>query len=630
MDNSTSNPINSFCKGAETILRLNRELSGKEESADILRKMSLWKAGIFRIVVMGEINKGKSSFINALLGHRDLVPVCSNVATSTIYKICYGPQIGYRVFFSKASGKGSKEIAASELADYGTEDGNPGNEKQVDFIEVFSPSPLLKAGLVIIDTPGLGGLFRQHKRITYEYVPQSDAVFLVTDSVQSPIGQSELDLLADLKKVTRHIYFVQTKSCVVDTEVCEARRRNNLSILTDPARGGFNGDAIKYFVVDSEMRLKSEEDGNAAPEAAKEELEWSGFEEVERFVDGEIRPNVQRLILQRASMELQPVVSTVARALAQRGQILNARTNDERKAQKEAIDAAKRELDDWEANCKPRLKRELEDGLEAIRRLAEADMTRFRPQGELHRELMGRLSCCSSAQEVESAMKELQGDLGNSIAEAAYGIQDKIKDGCLSLLSRVGRDSSLGIEIPERENFALTPVSAQNASGTIYQPAGFDKVRNGYYGYMSGGAIGATIGGAIGSVVPVIGTAFGAWVGGAIGSLWGGSASVNSARENALHSAIQQANNLISSWLSNAYAEMHSQIGDFFADFRRDLWRAVEDSILAMQTSFKRRVDEINRLANARATEIEEGKKKAAEMAAMLDRALADMGFKTR
>lgn len=44
----------------------------------------------FRLVVVGEIKKGKSSFINALLGHPELLPALSDVATSTVYQVGWG------------------------------------------------------------------------------------------------------------------------------------------------------------------------------------------------------------------------------------------------------------------------------------------------------------------------------------------------------------------------------------------------------------------------------------------------------------------------------------------------------------------------------------------------------------
>jgi len=55
--------------------------------------------GIFRLVVMGEIKKGKSSFINALLVEPGLLPTATDVATSTVFKIIYGPEKKFKVFF---------------------------------------------------------------------------------------------------------------------------------------------------------------------------------------------------------------------------------------------------------------------------------------------------------------------------------------------------------------------------------------------------------------------------------------------------------------------------------------------------------------------------------------------------
>lgn len=68
----------------------------KEQIVTTLRRMNL---GLFRLVVMGEIKKGKSSFINALIGEADLLPTSSDVATSAVFKVIHGPSRKYKVFF---------------------------------------------------------------------------------------------------------------------------------------------------------------------------------------------------------------------------------------------------------------------------------------------------------------------------------------------------------------------------------------------------------------------------------------------------------------------------------------------------------------------------------------------------
>ena len=57
--------------------------------SDLTPVMERFDLGIFRLVVMGEIKKGKSSFINALLGEPNLLPTASDVATSTVFKLIY-------------------------------------------------------------------------------------------------------------------------------------------------------------------------------------------------------------------------------------------------------------------------------------------------------------------------------------------------------------------------------------------------------------------------------------------------------------------------------------------------------------------------------------------------------------
>ena len=68
--NTNTPTLDSFCHGAATILGLESALSGKPVEPEWLKKVTLWKTGLFRIVVMGDIKKGKSSFINALLGYK--------------------------------------------------------------------------------------------------------------------------------------------------------------------------------------------------------------------------------------------------------------------------------------------------------------------------------------------------------------------------------------------------------------------------------------------------------------------------------------------------------------------------------------------------------------------------------
>jgi hypothetical protein len=77
----------------ERLAQLEGKIKNSPVDESFLANAKLTGLGIFRLVVMGEIKKGKSSFINALTGTENLVPVHSDVATSTIFKIHYGPVV---------------------------------------------------------------------------------------------------------------------------------------------------------------------------------------------------------------------------------------------------------------------------------------------------------------------------------------------------------------------------------------------------------------------------------------------------------------------------------------------------------------------------------------------------------
>lgn len=225
----SANPIN-LKAIAETMARvasLEKSVAGRALNPEFHSAITTTALGLFRTVVMGEIKKGKSSFINALCGLPGLVPVHSDIATSTVFKIRYGPEIKYTVFFQGEDSQAlpqKKEISSAEIHDYGTESGNPDNAKKVDFIAIEAPSPLLKDGLILVDTPGVGGLFKKHRDITYRHAPKADAIFFITDSVESPIGADEVSFLRELRKTTGLVYFVQTKAASADSE---ARKKTN-------------------------------------------------------------------------------------------------------------------------------------------------------------------------------------------------------------------------------------------------------------------------------------------------------------------------------------------------------------------------------------------------------------------
>jgi len=619
--------LDSFCNGAATILGLESALSGKPVDPDWVKKIALWKTGLFRIVVMGEIKKGKSSFVNALLGHKDLVPVCSDVATSTIFKICYGEKVGYKVFFHKTSGKAPVEIDSAQLSAYGTEDGNPGNEKQVEFIQVFCPSPILKSGLVVIDTPGLGGLFKQHKRITYEYVPKADAVFLVTDSVESPIGQAEIDLLSDLKKVTKHIFFVQTKSRLVDADAREARKSNNLSILTSQA--DFDKDKIKYFVVDSQTKFAADEEKDL------KKLERSGFKDVAEFVNGYIRPNVHRLLMARATAELRPKIDIIAREFDAQSAVLRTKTEEERTALVQTLKDEQKEIDKWERTGKAEIKEKIEVGLSRIRKDAIERLDQFDPNGgALILEIEQSLNQIDSMDEIQANVDGIQASLPNALAEKLHEICSDIQRETAKLLCDASNAAK--VDVSEMENAAdNVSLSISRVHQDLVVDTKFNKARTIMYGGMAGAGIGSTIGGIIGGCIgfccggvgAIPGVEIGAALGGLLGQPVGYVAAHADQKTRQLDGARKMAVSLVSKWLSSCYKSMSRAISDQFETIRRYVGHAIDEAIVSEREARSSRIAELKQMGQRSSEEIIAKTAELQKHQQQFMQAMSDMGL---
>lgn len=594
--------LNSFCQGVEQLLSVEAIIRDEPIDETMAKKVAFWKNGMFRIVVMGEIKKGKSSFVNALLGVDNLVPVCDDVATSTIYKICYGPKQEYRVFFTKESGRPMLTIDADEVVLYGTEAGNPDNEKSVDFIQVRCPSPMLKDGLVIIDTPGLGGIIKSHKRITYNYVPKADAVFLVTESGNSPLGALEMSLIADLKKVTKHIYFVQTKSGTVSEEESRKRRERNIQILMVSA--GFRQDEVKYFVVDSVLKRFADEDKDRGI------LVESGFDKVATFVNQFIRSNVHRLILERAVTMVKPRIEFLGQILSDREKVFAVTTEEERNRLKEEIAAAQEQIEAWERDELPVLQDNFEQGLLDIQHDAGTVLDQCLPQGPFYNELIGVVNAATSMDEVKrisdrynEKLPEFFTKVGNEIVvKVTEGVTEKVSAFLSHFMSKTETGTELTTFMPNSQF-----VVAKNIGGSLkrFETNGFfEWGRNAVYGGLSGVTIAAIVGGAIGSVIPVVGTIIGSELGVAIAGLWGATKSVQLANARNLEGAKNALSNSIATWMGANHRNLSSCFTSLFSNLRLKATSKVRAAIRDARKEMKRDLDTLSKKGKAHLDEI--------------------------
>ncbi len=176
-------------------------------------------AGQFRLAVLGQFKRGKSTLLNALLGDR-LLPTDILPVTAIPTFISAADQIEVQVCFATEAEPVKYSLSSSPsladfLTEHVTETGNPNNRRQVKRVDVTHPAEMLRQGVVLIDTPGIGSTHKHNTEVAYQVLPQCDAaLFLV--SPDPPITEIELDYLKEIQQRLPRTFFLLNKVDFLD------------------------------------------------------------------------------------------------------------------------------------------------------------------------------------------------------------------------------------------------------------------------------------------------------------------------------------------------------------------------------------------------------------------------------
>ncbi len=212
------------------------------QAADLqrFREATEQLAGLFLLVIAGEFNSGKSSFINALLGER-VLPEGVTPTTDRINLLRHGPQV--------------------------TE-----HAVEAYLLERTHPAELLRE-LTVVDTPGTNAVIRRHEELTRDFVPRADLVLFVT-SADRPFTESEREFLQQIREWGKKIVFIVNKIDILAgsderTEVLTFVRENAASLL---------GETPEVFPVSARQAAQ------ARTQNAPELWEQSGFDAMEEYL----------------------------------------------------------------------------------------------------------------------------------------------------------------------------------------------------------------------------------------------------------------------------------------------------------------------------------------------------------
>ena len=216
--------------------------------------------------MLGEFSRGKSTFVNALLG-KALLPMDVLPETATINALVYGEKAEATVI-RKDGTKEKIEADIAHLKQFSAQNTEL-DFADIQYLKIAYPATFLKQKIMLVDTPGVSDMDDQRAEITYGFIPQADVVIFLLDAT-APLKKTEKEFIEKrlIPQGISNIIFVANKYDNLDEE--EAEDNEILVRLERRLNTAFNVNSnesklkkIELFPISSTMALKSIETGKS-------------------------------------------------------------------------------------------------------------------------------------------------------------------------------------------------------------------------------------------------------------------------------------------------------------------------------------------------------------------------------
>ena len=279
----------------------------------------------FKIQIVGTFKNGKSTFINSLLGE-DILPTRALPCTAVVNEIKYGTEkravLHFRnplpekildtvpgITLQHMQAHGMKDVPPMEI-EYDKIDqyvvipinGDPDEISAMSpyqAVELFYPSPLLKEGVEIIDSPGLNEA-DERTRCTLEYLDKADAIIYLLDANRA-CAKDEMETIEDIliPKGFNDMFFVVNR-----IDQVREKERADVKKFVEQKVGKYTPNAV--YCVSALLSLEGKIESNT------NKLESSGMLAFEKRLTEFLTKDKGRIKLAQPARELNNILSKEA------------------------------------------------------------------------------------------------------------------------------------------------------------------------------------------------------------------------------------------------------------------------------------------------------------------------------
>jgi GTP-binding protein EngB required for normal cell division len=328
-----------------------------------------------QLAVLGQFKRGKSTFINALLGDNILpTGVIPLTAVATFIAWRREPLVVVR-FKRESRTEEFAVLMADEIRNilfrYVAEEANPENRLGVERVDLFYPANILADGTVIIDTPGVGSTLQHNTEAALQVLPECDAAFFVT-SADPPITEVELEYLHRLKSKTARVFIILNKADYVQPDERRSVVDFIQKVLAEKSLASADG---RIFCISARDGLYAKRNGN------EHMLATSGIRELEDHLVRSLASEKKHWLEDAVRSKVEDILAQASSELSLRMRALNLPI-EELAAKSQAFQETLRSIEDQRritrdllAGDHRRLREALDSSIERLRKEIAGKLT---------------------------------------------------------------------------------------------------------------------------------------------------------------------------------------------------------------------------------------------------------------